>query len=223
MDARLKVSPLREYLDSNVKESIESSKYYYYEKNYTTLSSLKDSIKLVFKNKLGTVEITHKQNGMLIGNEAKKKPNFVEGYFTNEYKTYEFDEKRISSFRKLKTLCNKNNIKLIVSISPMNEKHFFTLISNENLYAKLFSFKKIVVEIFKEVYDFNNLGAVEYKYPYWNDSVHPSVELPKTMIKIIFNKINVTNDFGIKITNKNIDNYLKRLNTSCQILLSEKI
>jgi hypothetical protein len=223
VDARLKVSPLREYLDSNVKESIESSKYYYYEKNYTTLSSLKDSIKLVFKNKLGTVEITHKQNGMLIGNEAKKKPNFVEGYFTNEYKTYEFDEKRISSFRKLKTLCNKNNIKLIVSISPMNEKHFFTLISNENLYAKLFSFKKIVVEIFKEVYDFNNLGAVEYKYPYWNDSVHPSVELPKTMIKIIFNKINVTNDFGIKITNKNIDNYLKRLNTSCQILLSEKI
>jgi len=212
MDGRLKVSPLREYLDNNVKETIDSSKFYYYEKNYTTLSSLKESVKLVYKNKLGTVEeITHKKNGMKIGYEPKEKPNLAEAYFKNEYKTYEFGEKRIEYFKKIKYLLDNNNIQLIVSISPMNEEHFIKLMNNKHLYDIQLSFKRKVVEIFGEVYDFNNFGAFQYKYPYWNDSVHPSVELPKIMSKIIFTSQSVNDDFGIKLDKNNIEKYLKRL------------
>jgi hypothetical protein len=211
MDGRLKVSPLREYLDNTVKAKIDNKNFYYFEQNYTTLTSLKDAIKLLYKNKLGTVEITHKKNGMKIGYEPREKPNLAEGYFKNEYKNYEFGKNRIEYFNQLKSLCDKNNIKLIVSISPMNEEHFLKLVNDKHLYKVLFDFKRKVVEIFDEVYDFNNFGAFEYQYPYWNDSVHPSVELPKIMSKILFNSKSIDNNFGIKLNKDNIDEYLKQL------------
>jgi len=211
MDGRLKVSPLREYLDNNVKETIDSSEFYFYEKTYTTLSSLKDSIKLIYKNKLGTVEITHKHNGMNLGNISKEKPKLAEPYFKNEYKSYEFGEKRIGYFKQLKKLCDTNNIKLIVSISPMNEEHFTKLVNDDYLYRKLFSFKRKVVEIFDKVYDFNNIGAFKYQDIYWMDSVHPSVELTNVMEKIIFTSQNINNNFGIKLNKDNIEAYLEHL------------
>jgi hypothetical protein len=211
MDGRLKVSPLREYLDNTVKAKIDNKNFYYFEQNYTTLTSLKDAIKLLYKNKLGSVEITHKKNGMKIGYKSKEKPNLAEAYFKNEYKTYEFGENRIEHFNQLKNLCDKNNIKLIVSISPMNEEHFLKLINDKHLRDVLFDFKRKVVEIFDEVYDFNNFGAFKYQYPYWNDSVHPSVELSKIMSKILFNSKSISNDFGIKVNKDNIEKYLKHL------------
>jgi hypothetical protein len=205
------VSPLRKYLDNTVKVKIDNKSFYYFEQNYTTLTSLKDAIKLLYKNKLGSVEIAHKKNGMRIGYKPKEKPNLAEAYFKNEYKTYEFGENRIEYFKQLKNLCDKNNIKLIVSISPMNEEYFLKLINDKHLYKVLFGFKRKVVEIFDEVHDFNNFGAFQYQYPYWNDSVHPSIELPKIMSKILFNSKRINNDFGIKVDKDNIEIYLKQL------------
>ena len=210
-DGSLMASPLRKYLDKTIKEKIDNKSFYYFEQTYTTLTSLKDAMKVIYKNKLGAVEITHKKNGMLIGGEGSEKPNLAEGYFTNEYKNYEFGEKRIEYLKELKYLCDKNNIQLIVSISPMNEAHFLKLINDKHLYKMLFDFKRKVVEIFNEVYDFNNLSTRKYKYPYWSDSVHPSIELSKVMSKIIFNKVKTDNNFGALITKSNIDKYLKNL------------
>jgi hypothetical protein len=227
IDSRLKKSPLKEYLDDNVNTTIENSKFYYYEQSYTTLESLKDSIKIIYKNKLSSVEITHKVNGLKIGYEAKKEPKFAKAYFKNEYKNYEFDKNRIEYFKSIKELCHKNGISLIVSISPMNKEHFLQIMQDKYLYNKLLEFKKEIVNIFDEVYDFNNTASFEFEYPYWVDSVHPSYELPKIMSSIVFKKLNyshieVPENFGILLTKKNIDKYVKNLKKKVKYYALEK-
>lgn len=217
MDGRLKISPLREYLDDNVKTKIDTKNFYYFTQSYITLTSLNDSIKLIYKNKLGTVEITHKYNGMKIGNISKGKPTLAEPYFKNEYKNYEFGEKRIYYFKQLKTICDENDIKLIVSISPINEEHFLKIMSDKHLNKTMLAFKRKVVDLFEEVYDFNTAGAFHYKDIFWTDSVHPSIELPKIMSNTIFEKYGyrieteVPKDFGILVTKDNIDEHLQNL------------
>lgn len=224
VDSRLKKSPLKDYLEDTVNKNIENSQFYYYEKSYHTLKSLKDSIKILYKNKLGEVEITHKSNGMKIGyDKVIKNTKLAEAYFKNEYKDYTFDNNRIEYFKKLKQLCIKNNIKLIVSISPMNKEHFLKIASNEYLYNKLLSFKRKMVNIFDEVYDFNNTSTFGFNYIYWADSVHPSTELPKLMSSVIFKdfgyKSNVPKNFGVLITRNNINKYLIELDTNIKTFL----
>ena len=212
MDGRLKVSPLREYLDDTAKNTIDTNLFYYFTNSYTTLTSLKDGVKLLYKNKLGNPEITHKNNGMKIGGEGQEKSNLAEAYFKNEYKTYEFGEDRINYFKQIKQLCNENNIELKVSISPMNEEHLIRLFSDSNLNEKFFLFKQKVVDIFEEVYDFNNPSTFQYKFPYWSDSVHPSIELSKLMSSIIFDKKQKNgDDFGKLLNQSNIGEYLEDL------------
>ncbi len=217
MDGRLRTSPLKQYLDDNVKSKINSNKFYYFEQNYTTLISLKDSITLIIKNKLGKTEVTHKDNGMKVGYKPKEKPNLAEPYFRNEYKNYEFGEKRIKYFNQLKTLCDKNNIDLLVSISAMNKEHTLRIVKDEYLFKQFLNFKRIVVNIFEKLYDFNTFASFKYNYPYWTDSVHPSIELPKVMSSKIFNRYgysneyNIPKDFGVLVTKENIDQHLKNL------------
>jgi len=216
MDGRLNSSPLKAYLEGTVTKNINNKKFYYFEKTYITLSSLKDSIKLVYKNKLGHVEITHKKNGMKLGYKPVRDPELAETYFKNEYKTYEFDSNRINYFKKLKHICDSNNIELIVSISPMNKDHFLKLVSDKYLLEKLLAFKRIVVNIFGTVHDFNNISTFNYNYPYWSNSVHPSIELPKLMSSVIFHKYgysykNVPKDFGVLLTKQNIEQQLESL------------
>jgi len=221
IDRRLKTSPLGKYLNENIKASSSNSIFYLYNQSYLTLRSLRDSIKIIYKNKLGKIETTHNKNGMKIEHKIPKKAKLAKAYFQNEYKNYEFGKQRIQDFIQLKELCKKNDINLIVSISPMNKEHFLTLMKNKKLFNMLLMFKRKIVEIFIEVYDFNNLGAFQYNYPYWIDSVHPSMELSNIMSEIIFDrKKEESNIFGKKITNDNINQYLQDLNISSQKLFS---
>ena len=213
VDFRLNASPLKEYLNKNAQNEIENNMFYFYEESYTTLSAIIDSIKLIYVNKFGTVKITHKKNGMKIGNQPVEKPKLAEPYFKEIYAEYEFGDARVNYLNQLKVLCDQNSIQLIVSISPMNEEHLLKLLKDKHLSEMLLEFKRIVVDIFGDVYDFNNLSAFNYHYPYWNDSVHPSVELAKLMSKIVFSneEHKFSDDFGVLIGEDNIDVYIDGL------------
>lgn len=209
-DKRLENSPLKDYLSSTFSKDNEKL-FFYYEKSYTTFESIKDSVKVIFKNYIGNPEITHKNNGMFVRKELSEDIKLAEAYFKNEYKEYTFSQNRVLYFKEIRKLCKDNNIELIVSISPINEEHYNKIKDIPSLFARLIEFKQYAVDIFGKVYDFNNPCAFKYQYPYWNDSVHPSEELSKEMTDIIFKHDINKCGFGKIIQKSNIKQYIDSL------------
>ena len=168
----------------------------------------------MYKNKIGNTGIRKKTNPKTIENIKKKEINLAIAYFQNEYKNYTIDTTRLSYLKKIKKICKENNIKLIISISPMNEEHLLKLVADDKLYIYFIEFKKILVESFLQVHDFNNLTAFKFKNSYWSDSVHPSKELANLMVEKIFSKKvsdDIPKDFGIIVEKDNINEYIEKL------------
>lgn len=209
MDKRLENSPLKKYLDNKVLKENDGY-FYFYEKSYLTLSSVKDSLKVIYKNYIGSPEITHKMNGMFVRKKPPEIVGLAKPYFKNEYKDYTFSKKRINYFKEIKEICLQNNIKLIVSISPMNKEHYIKIKSNSQLFERFIEFKKNIVDIFGDIYDFNTPCAFEYDYPYWGDSVHPSEELSIIMSDVIFKNEKV-GCFGENVNHDNISEHIQKL------------
>lgn len=207
MDHRLRKSPLKNYLEKSFVAADAST--FPFEKSYFTSEALYDSVKAVMINKTGTLKITHKPNGMMVKKEPQKIIKLAHEYFTNEYKDYTIDEVRINYLRNIKTLCEKNDIKLIVSISPMNKEHLSKVLSNEKLRRNFINYKRIIVDIYGEVIDFNTISASSYNYPYWqDDSVHPSEHFSELMTKIVLQHEIEKNDIGILLNKNNIEKVL---------------
>lgn len=206
MDHRLRKSPLKSYLEKSFVAT--DTPTFPFEKSYFTFEALNDSVKTIIKNKTGKFKITHKLNGMKVKEEPKKIIKFAHEYFTNEYKNYDIDKVRINYLKNIKTICDENDIKLIVSISPMNKEHLSKVLSDENIRTNFLYYKQIVVDIYGEVLDFNTIAASLYEYPYWqDDSVHPSEHFSKLMTKIILQDKNIIEKhrIGTLLNKVNID------------------
>lgn len=214
LDGRLRRSPLYDFLVDNTKVKDDDEPCYLYEKSYMTFESFIDAVNVLSKNKANMTKVTHKDNGMQLGYRPVLEPKLATAYFRHQYKDYTIDMDRIDDLKEISRLCKANDIRLIVSLSPMNKEHLFNITKDEHLYAQFLMFKRVVVAIFGEVYDFNNPSAFKYDFPYWSDSVHPSINLANLMTMTIFqkkqNRIS-SSDFGAFITKANIDEYLKRV------------
>lgn len=209
LDKKLYNSPLYKYLDDDNKVVDNKSNLFYFEKSYITFDAIKDSFNILIKNKITDFKPSYKKNGMLLPESIEKEVDLVKTYFKQEYYSYKFSKKRISYLNKIKEICDNNNIELVVSISPMNKDHLDLVIKDKFLNKRFIEFKRIIVNIFDEVFDFNNEYVSNYYYPYWMDSIHPSENLTDIMIEIIFDNKRISN-FGYILNKQNIEKYLEK-------------
>lgn len=208
IDKRLKNSYLNKYLEIDTTNR-ENPFLYFFEKSYFTFDAIKYSVFALRKSRRA---INHKENGMYTPKKIPKGDiTYSKKYFQYNYYNYRFSKDRIDYLKKIKQICEKNNINLIVSIAPMVYHQIDKIFEDPDLKKHFLEFKEIAVDIFGQVYDFNNFSTKDYKYPYWLDSVHSTEALSNIMTDIIFKGENIS-DFGILLNKDNISAYIENLN-----------
>jgi len=149
-----------------------------------------------------------------------EKVKLLKGYFINQYDNFALNEAKLKKWLGfIKKMTAENKIKLIVSMSPMNQEHLAKLQKNKELTKHWLKVKKIIAEVFGSYHDFNNCSANSFRGRlYWNDSVHPSRELSEIMMRVILDpsiNTNIPVSFGMRVTRQTIDDYLLNLNDLC--------
>lgn len=179
-------SPLYNYLQkSNTvgNEKATSLKIYF------SYSALKDAFLVVKKNMHNKIEIHMRETGESLPNTNTLSPNvkLLESYWEHEYKNYAISEDRINDLKMIKQICEKNHIKLYVSLSPVHSSHFDKIQQTENLVHQIPLVKKELTQIFGCYHDFFNAEAHPYlsESSYWQDSVHPTTPLGKKITEIM--------------------------------------
>lgn len=211
-DRRLAQSRLSKYLNQKSLDESEVSGIPYFHRSYLTMRALKDSLDLfIFRNeKRG--DSMYLANGQHVIEEPVEEPRLATEYFENQYKDFRKDGERLEMFGRIKSLCQKNGIKLVAGQTPMNEEHLKKVLADPRLREMFITYKRELVRIFGGFHDFNNFSVSAYnEKKYWYDSVHPSENLTPLMINRMFDRENEENPgFGIYVTAANLDEYLRQ-------------
>lgn len=212
-DRRLAQSRLSKYLNPKSLDESEVSGVPYFHRSYLTMRALQDSLDLfIFRNE-SRGDSVYLENGRRIIEEPVEEPRLATEYFDNQYKDFRKDTERLEMFSKIKSLCQKNGIKLVVGQTPMNTEHLKKVLGDPELHEMFVTYKKELVKIFGGFYDFNNFSVSAYnEKKYWYDSVHPSEHLTEIMLNKIFDpqKDDSNPEFGRFITVSGLDEYLKQ-------------
>lgn len=208
-DKRLIQSRLSKYLDEKTIDEKETFNIPFFHRSYLTIRALKDSINLfLFKGEEEGSSL-YLKNGQHIKEVPQEEPKLAIEYFDNQYKSFRKDDLRLIMLSKIKDLCQNNNVKLIVSQTPMSTAHLQKILENQELAKMFFTLKRELVKIFGSFHDFNNFSVTPYEErKYWYDSVHPSEILADIIINRILNP-ETQGDFGKEINESEIDEYLK--------------
>jgi len=100
------------------------------------------------------------------------KNNMIKNLSNNKinFDRIKFDIKSINSLKRIKTICEKNNIKLILYFDPVSRR-LLEANDYEFLYSELKIVKKIVSEI-QPIYYFNNFNIINNDLSFMEDSHH---------------------------------------------------
>ncbi|MBT5469382.1 MAG: hypothetical protein HOK41_02150 [Nitrospina sp.] len=159
--------------------------------------------------------------------QENKKVGVLKHYFyTPNDKSYPYYNYRINelmvtrSLGFIKQMVEENQVKLIISLSPMNKEHLGILLSDENLTKNWFRVKEILANIFPSYHDFNNCSVNAFRGPlHWVDSVHMTVKLAKIMMSVVLSQPisdEPPEKFGFQVTPERLSDYLLHLNESCE-------
>ena len=106
--------------------------------------------------------------------------------------------------KEIKRLCNQNHINLIVFIPPEQLEATKKIINNPTVYANYKRYKKDIVELFEEVYDFSGNWPENQDQTNFYDVWHYRSLLGNKMVEKFYGK----NTFGTLLTQDNISDYL---------------
>lgn len=184
-------SPLKDYLKEMPEEEKEIELF---NNSYLTLAAIQDSFKVIWVNLFGKAQHAYLDDGDHV---VGKRPDVVRVTQFNGAE-YVFNEKRIAYLKTIKEICAQNGIKLIVLTSPLSTKHLELIYANPGLKAAHAEFKKVITELFGEVYDFQNDGINKYNsVEYFNDSNHPTHDFSTMVIDRVFGNPDPANpEFG---------------------------
>ncbi len=134
-----------------------------------------------------------------ISNEKFNKPYYFDDNNEHIYDT-------ILIIRKIKKLCDDNNIKLVVFFNPV---HITSYLKDDIHLSN--RFKKELVKI-TDFYDFNYINFVSINNYFWYETSHPRYFVCDWELKVITNQFdkNIPKDFGRLITKDNVDYYCEK-------------
>ena len=149
-------------------------------------------------------------------------PDFVEKKIEENLSEYVYDKKflqptydedisehireTVSVIRKIKKLCDDNNIKLVVFFNPV---HITSYLKDDIHLSN--QFKRKLVKI-TDFYDFNYINFITINNYFWYETSHPRYFVCDWELKVITNQYdkNIPKDFGHFITKENIDYYCNK-------------
>jgi hypothetical protein len=170
-------SPLKDYLDEVPPE--ESL----FNNTYLTLEAVRDSFKVILVNNFGNPRHTYLEDGNYKLDKPGKKLRI------NQFMRapFEVDEKRLGYLREIKALCQEHKTKIVVLTSPLSMDHLKRITENNELNSAHRIFKQALIEIFDELWDFQNETMEPYSsIEYFIDSNHPNHKLSSIILKSIF-------------------------------------
>lgn len=174
-------SPLKNFLQEGAKEEEGPD---FFKNSYMTLEAIADSLKVIWVNLFEEARHAYLEDGNHIVDEIPKTLQVKQF----DGKAYSFDHKRIAYLQTIKDLCAKNNIKLIVLTSPLAAEHL-SMIKQANLGDEHREFKRQLVEIFGEVWDFQDETLAPFSsIEYFRDSNHTKHEFSTRILERIFGK-----------------------------------
>lgn len=162
---------------------------------------IKNALSVSFEiNDYGVCPDTTKnaENRININNSIFKKP-----YAFNFYRINIDDA--LLKINEIKNICIENNINLNVFINP---RHYVSYLNFDlSLYQKFLK----GLSKFVSFYDFSGINSVTINNLNYIETSHYNNHTGRMIIGRIFNmdSIEVPNDFGIFVNNKNIDNHIK--------------
>lgn len=224
----------------NLKTVLLEVDYFGFNKNHTINSndpinsyiSFNDFFKLflsydTFKRSLSTVNYNLKtpnspifdNNGLRIKSSHHNSYDLamaeVEGVLKKN-RVYSLDTTRLKALEEIVRICKKNNIKLVVFVSPLNFAQIHGIYLTNN-FENYLNWRKEISKI-TPFYDFSlenqvTFESIKPKMRYYFDSHHYTIEVGRMILDKIFkyNKTSSLNDFGIVITSNIIDKYNKEL------------
>lgn len=206
-----------------------SNKKFYYSPNINlseiatvllSYDALLSSFKTIDYNIHNNKDIDFDVNGVRI---EKKNSNsydnamFELGLYINKYvfyKNYKISEKRLEDLRKIKKICDENNINLIIFVNPTNFSQLQGIKTSNN-WQNYMIWKKKVAEISPFI-DFSGYSKITTEklnknMVYYFDSNHYKSVLGNKLIDKFISKNKVINNFGVTITRQNVDKYNEQL------------
>lgn len=149
------------------------------------------------------------------GNTKGRFNNSINVYF-NFHHQYKFSDKYFDNFEKIVNLCRKNNIKLIVFISPSHATQWES-IRVTGKWQSFENWKKKVVEI-TPVWDFSGYNTITTEplqdvMENYADSSHYTKPVGDLILNRILDdpKNELPSDFGVLVTPRNIDSHLAKI------------
>ncbi len=210
IDPRLLRSHLRTYLDPTALTDKRKT-FLGIERMYFSLEAFRDAGTVLWNNHYGITTQVFEENGSHVAETPPEFPRLAKQYFTSQYVDYRIDRTRIGNLIELRRILEAAGVKLTVAISPMNAEHLAAVLKDPELRTMFIIFKREVVNIFREVRDFNNHAVDRYDgNPWWFDSVHPSEPLTAIMLKAALGRETPADPrFGMIATPDNIEDYLR--------------
>ncbi len=184
-------SPLKDYLKEMPAEEMEVDLF---NNSYFTLAAIQDSVKVIWVNLFGKAQHAYLEDGDHV---RSKRPEVLRVTQFHAAK-YIFDERRIGYLKTIRDLCEQQKIKLLVLTSPLSKEHIERIFSDPVLKTNHERFKQKLVEIFGEVFDFQNTGMFPYdSTEYFNDSNHPNHDFStKVMERVLVGPDPSNPEFG---------------------------
>jgi len=170
-------SPLKNYLKEVPEEEKDTGLF---NNSYLTLEAIADSFKVIWVNLFGTPLHAYLADGdHVVGSVPKELKINQFGYAG-----FEVDPKRVNYLKTIRELALKNNIRLIVFTSPLSLEHLQRIQSDPELQPSHELFKKTLVDIFGEVWDFQTEAIAPYNsVEYFSDSNHPNHDFSTMVLK----------------------------------------
>ncbi|MDJ0631982.1 MAG: hypothetical protein QNJ34_02210 [Xenococcaceae cyanobacterium MO_188.B29] len=143
---------------------------------------------------------------------------WLTGFLDSEdlYKGYQFSEERLVNFKTIIDTCKKNNIEIIVFISPTHATHY-EAISASGLWSTFEQWKREVVQI-TPVWDFSGYNSItteliDDRMEYYIDNSHYSPKVGDLVLNRIlsFQTEKVPRDFGVLVNQDNIESHLEQI------------
>jgi hypothetical protein len=195
---------------------------------YFNLDTTKSSFYVLYKNltKQKIVAERFLQNGMRVfyqyidglekgtySYNKRMEYTFHEYYndFNGIYKNYNYSKKYLNYFSKIIKECKENNIKIWVYIPPVYNLHFDSL-QSAGYYDEFEKFKRELVKVTNYI-DFTGHNTITNNSNNFWDSAHLRVNMTKLIMARIFadKSVDVPSDFGVLVTQENIETHLKNL------------
>ena len=207
---------------------------------YFNLETSKSSFYVLYKNLMNEKIVTDRylDNGMRVfypyidrlkkGTYSfDKRLNYSYDEYYNTvngiYKKYKFSKEYLYYFSKIIEECKARNIKVWVYIPPMYSS-FFDSIHSVGYFDEFEKFKRELVKITNYI-DFTGHNTITNNAENYWDGAHLRVTITKSVMARVFNdkSVDVPFDFGVLVTQENIEKHLKNLRGEIKDINSSKI